>query len=877
MWSELNVPELTEMNARSTDAIRSGLTGYEQEFRALRAERVYLLHEQVSITRVAPGRWNLVGVITDVSTARQAEEARRASEAQLRQILDRVDCLLWHGQVTETEGRFTWGFDVPASGLQRRIFGGEGALRTADLYKDLTVPEMAEMHARSAAAFRGGAPGYEQVFRVVKPERTYWLHERVSIKPQGPGRWLAFGVMVDISAAKEAEEAIRASEVRYRALFENVPVAILEIDLRGVGQSLQRWHAAGVRDLTAHLAEHPEEFAGLAGAAEVAAVNQTAVRLYKAESKEHFQREIRGLFATGAFGVLQRCIEAIWQGRNDGEAEAEFCDFAGRRHPIYLRWWMPRQTEWLKLEHAVVALVDLTELKRAEAALAAEKERLSVTLRAMAEGVITTDTRGLVQFMNRAAAELTQCNASAAVGRPIGEISVLHGPQAGEVFLLPLTRVIEERVVVELPPQTRLVGRGGASCLVEGCCAPVQDAEGQIIGTVLVIRDVTVRQCLEEEQGRASRLESIGILAGGIAHDFNNILTAIMGNLTLAMLDAGHQATVDRNLQEAERATLRARDLTQQLLTFAKGGDPVRATVQLPEIIREVSEFVLHGSRVKCEFDLPPGLWLADADKGQLGQVVQNLVINAVQAMPEGGCIRIRAANEVVTAETPRPLAPGDYVHISVTDTGTGIKPEHLAKIFDPYFTTKQLGSGLGLTTVYSIIRKHQGHVEVESELGRGTTFHLWLRALRERRTETAESRAGTVAPMQGRVLFMDDEESILTMAGLLLRRLGFTVELARDGAEAVRKFAAAHSEGRPFDLVVMDLTVPGGIGGAEAIEQLRRIDPGVRAIVSSGYSNDPVLANYRAYGFCGMVAKPYRADDFARVLRAVLREGRGP
>ncbi|HUL53116.1 MAG TPA: ATP-binding protein, partial [Opitutaceae bacterium] len=291
----------------------------------------------------------------------------------------------------------------------------------------------------------------------------------------------------------------------------------------------------------------------------------------------------------------------------------------------------------------------------------------------------------------------------------------------------------------------------------------------------------------------------------------------------------------------------------------------------------EVAQFALHGSRVKCEFDLPDGLWLADADRGQLGQVVQNLVINAVQAMPEGGTIRIGARNETVALQTRRPLLPGDYVHLSVADTGTGIKSEHLSKIFDPYFTTKQQGSGLGLTTVYSIVRKHNGHIEVESELGRGTTFHFWLPAEREQQLDLPESRDEALKPLQGRVLFMDDEEPIVQMASLLLQRLGFEVEQARDGAETVRKFTAAQSAGRPFDLVVMDLTVPGGMGGREAITELRRLDPGVKAIVSSGYSSDPVLANYRAYGFRGMVAKPYKIDDFTRVLREVLRESRPP
>ena len=668
--------------------------------------------------------------------------------------------------------------------------------------------------------------------------------------------------------------AVQKSESRYRELFENVPVAILEFDLHGLGETLRSWYAAGVRDLAAHLAAHPGEIDGLCASVVIVAANETAVRLTKAKSSENLRGWITQLSSKQDVAGL---IGSVWRGRNDGEAEVVLNDFAGGRHYTFMRWWMPRPAELLHLEHAVIALVDLTELKRAEAALAAEKERLIVTLRAMAEGVITTDTRGAVQFINRAAEELTQCDATGAVGRPFAEVCVLRGQGADEAFALPLTQVLQDRALIDLPPQTRLVSRSGASCLVEGCCAPVHDAGGEIIGTVLVIRDVTVRQRFEQEMERTSQLESLGILAGGIAHDFNNILTAVMGNITMAMLDAGGLASVERYLQEAERATLRARDLTQQLLTFAKGGDPVRTAVLLPEIIREVAEFALHGSRVKCEFDLPPELWLADADKGQLGQVVQNLVINAIQAMPGGGSIRIGAANETVRPAEQRPIRPGDYVHISVADSGIGIKPEHLSRIFDPYFTTKSHGSGLGLSTVYSIIHKHEGHIEVESEPGHGTIFHLWLPALREMQSGAAEERGEVATPMKGRVLFMDDEESILAMAGLLLRRLGFEVELTRDGAEAVRKFAEAHAAGRPFDLVVMDLTVPGGVGGREAIDQLRRIDPNVRAIVSSGYSSDPVLANYRAYGFCGMVAKPYKVDDLVQVLRSVLRGSRPP
>jgi CheY-like chemotaxis protein len=268
---------------------------------------------------------------------------------------------------------------------------------------------------------------------------------------------------------------------------------------------------------------------------------------------------------------------------------------------------------------------------------------------------------------------------------------------------------------------------------------------------------------------------------------------------------------------------------------------------------------------------LPDDLWPANADKGQIGQVLQNLVINAVQAMPEGGMVRIEAANlQVAGPTTELPLVAGRYVHLTVSDTGVGIAAEHLPKIFDPYFTTKQQGSGLGLATVYSIVKKHQGHIEVKSRLGSGTAFHIWLPAAAH---APAANRAepSTFTPLRARVLFMDDEQSIRGMAEMFLQRLGVQCETAADGSEAVLKYRAAREAGQPFDAVIMDLTVPGGMGGREAMEQLRLIDPGVRAIVSSGYSRDPVLANYRSHGFCGILPKPYGLEQLRHVLQQVI------
>lgn len=381
---------------------------------------------------------------------------------------------------------------------------------------------------------------------------------------------------------------------------------------------------------------------------------------------------------------------------------------------------------------------------------------------------------------------------------------------------------------------------------------------------------------LEAEVQRATRLESLGVLAGGIAHDFNNLLTIVMGNLGLAMLDEKVMAAVGDSLRACERGASRARDLTQQLLTFAKGGSPLRAAVSLSTVVRETTTFTLHGSNVRSEYDFGPDLWTANVDKDQISQVIQNLVLNAVQAMPRGGVIRISLHNAAVAAGENRHLAAGRYLRLSITDTGCGIRPEILPRIFDPYFSTKRTGTGLGLATVYSIVKKHEGHILAESEPGVGSTFTLWLAAAN---TPTAPTAAPlpqapvepAAAERPARVLLMDDEAAIRQIGAALLQRMRIETTVAADGEEALRAFAAAHGTDRAFDLVILDLTIPGGLGGRETMERIRTIDPRVPAIVSSGYSNDPVLADLKRYGFHAMVSKPYDVNQLATTVRRLL------
>lgn len=376
---------------------------------------------------------------------------------------------------------------------------------------------------------------------------------------------------------------------------------------------------------------------------------------------------------------------------------------------------------------------------------------------------------------------------------------------------------------------------------------------------------------LQTELERSSRLESLGVLAGGIAHDFNNLLTAILGNLGLAAMDKRVMEAAGDCIAEAERGARRARDITQQLLTFAKGGDPVRTAVQLPEIVTEAANFARHGSNVRFDFDLPSNLPPGDVDAGQISRAVHNLVINAVQAMPDGGVVSVGLAAVNLGAGEVDALPAGTYLRLTIADTGRGIPAETLPRIFDPYFSTKAKAgnSGLGLATVRSIIKKHNGHIEVESTVGRGTTFRLWLPAAPHEMPVLGTAPQRSTAHLPARILVMDDEEVIRRVAGRMLALAGHETVFAADGAEAIRAYSAARQSGRPFDLVIFDLTVPGGMGGKDALQELLKLDPGIRAVASSGYSSDPVMANPRAYGFCASLPKPYDIPDLMRTLEA--------
>lgn len=509
-----------------------------------------------------------------------------------------------------------------------------------------------------------------------------------------------------------------------------------------------------------------------------------------------------------------------------------------------------------------------------ERRLSEERKQQAVTLRSIAEGVIATDTEGIVTVMNKRAEVLTGWSSNVAEGRSVAEVFPVREPSSGRESVDILHDVLHANAVMTLPSDSELVSRGGDHRQIMCRAAPVLASEGVSSGVVFVFDDCSERMRIESELQKASRLESIGLLAGGIAHDFNNILTVISGSLSLVRLglSEGSGRECEQILKEAEKAAIDAGALTNQLLTFARGGAPVKKPMRLGTLVRDAASFALRGSTVKSEVAVDEELWPVEADAGQMRQVVQNVVLNGQESMPQGGLINITVSNVHLgpgEVAQPVPLGDGRYVRIRVEDHGCGISPEHIERVFDPYFTTKRKGSGLGLATSYAIVRNHGGHISASSEIDKGTVFDILVPATEETVSDSEEGGGG-FAPGSGRILLMDDEPCVQAVASAVLRKAGYDVVVAEDGGAAIDAYAAAKREGKPFRVVILDLTVPDGMGGQEAIPLLRDIDPDFKAIVSSGYSTSPVMAKFRSFGFDGTVPKPYTAETLICAVQAV-------
>ncbi len=528
-------------------------------------------------------------------------------------------------------------------------------------------------------------------------------------------------------------------------------------------------------------------------------------------------------------------------------------------------------------QRAYVAMVrDVTERKRFEQQIAAEKESLGVTLRAIGDGVITTDVNGKVIMLNSEAEKLTGWSSKEGIGQPLKSVFDVTIDLAAQAKVQKSGyRSEAQSILLNLPESVTLTSRDGNERVIEQVASPIRDNKNEVAGVVLVFRDITARQRAETERRKAETLEQLGLLAGGIAHDFNNLLTAIIGNISLASVLLPPNDEMAERLDDAKNASLRARDLAQQLLTFARGGTPIKKTASIGKLIQDTVSFSLRGSHNRSEFEFGVDLSSAEIDAGQISQVIANLVVNADQAMPNGGTLHVSCENFSYSATTTPAvpdLAAGDYVRIRIRDEGVGIPAKYMKRIFDPYFTTKPKGSGLGLATAYSIIKNHSGLMTVESEVHVGTTFTIYLPAALDQEMPVEAPRTFTPAmPGTGRVLVVDDEDAIRDLVEFTLTRLGYKVWQAATALEGVNIYREKFEAGERFDAVILDLTLPGGIGGKEALKKLIEIDPTVNAIVSSGYATDATMSRYQDFGFRGVIAKPYEAAELGKIVHDVI------
>jgi PAS domain S-box-containing protein len=521
--------------------------------------------------------------------------------------------------------------------------------------------------------------------------------------------------------------------------------------------------------------------------------------------------------------------------------------------------------------YLIAVLRDIDQRKQIELELIDERERLRVTLRSIGDGVITSDVDGRVVLINKVAEQLTGWSHKEAVGRPVEEIFHIINEQSGKPCENPVRKVLKMGCIIGLANHTALVARNGARRSIADSGAPIRDRDGNIIGTVLVFRDVTEELAMERELLKTRKLESVGLLAGGIAHDFNNILMALTGNISLARARLSEDSKANDLLLQAEKAAHRATNLTRQLLTFSRGGKPIKEITSLEAVIRESADFILHGTSVTCSYDFDAHLWPVSIDQGQIGQVIQNLALNGCQAMRDGGMLEISAHNVTdIVRETPLNLPQGNYVKITVKDKGVGIDNENLENIFDPYFSTKKEGTGLGLAVCHSIISKHNGVITVASVPGKETVFTIYLPADPKAKVETAADEQPT-AIGRGLVLVMDDDAMVREIALQMLEYLGYKGIVTRNGEETVDRYHQCLEEGIKVQAVILDLTIAGGMGGKDTAAAILKLDPSARLIVASGYSNDPVMAEQEKYGFTATMNKPFNIRKLARTLDRVI------
>jgi PAS domain S-box-containing protein len=784
--------------------------------------------DSATIIRNAEGKpIHSVGTWLDITESKQAQEEAEKSGLKFRELADMLPQIVFE---TDLQGNLTF--------INNQAYTMTGYSQE-DYREGVNALSLLAEEDRQRAAenlqhiLEGHVSRHGNEYTMARKDGSRFPILAHSMPIHSEGVAVGFrGIIVDISSLKEAEAALQESRQNYkdlsqefRALLDAIPDSLTLQD----SEFKIVWANQWVAD---RLGKSAEELIGL-----------YCYEIIHSKSKPCKD--------CPALGSMQSC--------EPGEAQVK--DHDGT---IWNIRSIPLPDDEGKAASFIELGREITQHRKTEEALRESEERYRDIFESASDIIHVVDPEGRLLYSNPSWSKILGYSSEEAMGIDVFDIlddECLDSCRNYFQEVLAEGRV--ENVV------TVFRAKDGRKVHLEGSLN-ARYSSGKPESVQCIFRDVTERRKLVEEIGKAHKLESIGLLAGGIAHDFNNILTAIGGNISLARRYSEPGEKVHEKLGKAEKALLRARDLTQQLLTFSKGGEPVIQTISITDTIKDSSSFALRGSNVKCEFNLPEKLWPVKADEGQISQVMQNLIINADQAMPDGGKITITVTNVDIDNDKNLALKPGRYVAVHISDQGCGIQKKALAKIFDPYFSTKQEGHGLGLATAYSIIKNHNGMLNVKSEPGKGAEFTFYLPAS-FKESGRPESTDSTLHKGEGMILLMDDEEGIREVAAEMLANLGYEVHAASDGQEALEMYIRAESEGKPYVAVIMDLTVPGGLGGKETINKLHEIDPSVKAIVSSGYANNSIMANYETYGFVGVVPKPYKIQDLGAVLNEVL------
>ncbi|MBN2442383.1 MAG: response regulator [Spirochaetales bacterium] len=522
-------------------------------------------------------------------------------------------------------------------------------------------------------------------------------------------------------------------------------------------------------------------------------------------------------------------------------------------------------------DRELYTIIEIALYKHAmEKKIKESEEKLHTTLMSIGDGVIATDEKSIITLINKSAEKITGWAENECVGKPLSHIFTIVNKKTRKPIQNPVDRVITTGKITGLANDTILITKDGNEKIIADSGAPIKDKQNKTIGVILVFRDMTTERFLENEIQMNHKLKSIGLLAGGIAHDFNNYLNAILLNISNARM-TNNIDEISQTLSVLEKIVEEARKVTSQLLIFSKGGEPIKKPALLPDIIKKSISIILIGSNVKCDFCEPENVWPVIVDSDQILQVINNVLLNAIQSMPKGGIITITLENTTIPQGDKRSINEGYYNKISIIDQGTGISPENMQKIYDPFFTTKNQGSGLGLSISHTIVKKHNGYIHAHSIPQKGSTFDIYLPAVPSIIIkDTPGKKEEPMLSGNEKILIMDDNEMVSQGLALGLNRMGYEVVISKEGSETITIYKQAMKDNKPFSLVILDLTIAGGLGGKDTMALLKKFDPDIKAIVSSGYSHDPILSQFSEYGFSDKLVKPYGIKDICLKIRSL-------